>query len=331
MMEDVMAEDFIRETVEKVLQEIVKEKIENGASEEEIEKVVCSDNITKAFSELIKQASDDSVEFIEKIMYEKVLEERAYADEFLARQNQKWGKAFVTSDAMYICVLESAETYAKYVEEAHRGENSFMYYALKNIHARALQIYLEVMTLNKNGFADGAYARWRSLYELSVISAFITKYGENVAKAFVQAANTDDRYEWARTAKCFKKYPVDRHITFSAIQNKCELATKEWKKEYDFVNKLVHASPQGTMYRLGCDTAVALPVGRTDWGMSISAIHAAISLSQITADFFTIFSHGDSLMAMLTFHKWVEKIVEYYRATEEECFGDEMKVEIDNR
>lgn len=318
-----MAEDFIRDIVEKALQEVVCEKIENGASKEEIEEITLSDTISKAVSELLTQVSDDSVTFIEKIMYEKVFVERAYADEFFARQNQKWGKAFVTSDAMYICVLESAESYTRYVDEAHDQEVSFMYYALRNIHARALQIYLEIVCLIKNGFADGAYARWRSMYELSIISSFIKKYGENVAKSYVQAADSDDRYEWARVAKCFSKYSKDRHVTFNAIQNKCELATQEWKKEYDFVNKLVHASPQGTMYRLGGDTSVALPVGRTDWGMSISAIHAAVSLSQITADFFTVFPHGDSAVAMLTFHKWVEKIAEYYKTVEEECFEED--------
>lgn len=326
-----MAEDFIKDVVEKALQEVVTKKIESGASEKEINELIRSDAISKVFSELIKQASDDSIVLIEQIMYEKVLEERAYADEFLARQNQKWGKAFVTSDAIYICILESAESYTKYVKEVYGQEVSFTYHALKNIHARALQIYLEIICLNKNGFADGAYARWRSMYELSIVSAFIKKYGENVAKSFVQAADTDDRYEWARGAKCFDKYPKEKHVTFSAIQNKCGLATKEWKKEYDFVNKLVHASPQGTMYRLGGDTAVALPVGRTDWGMSISAIHAAISLSQITADFFTVFPHGDSIMAMLTFHKWVDKIAEYYKTVEEECFDKDVSPEIDNR
>ena len=110
-----------------------------------------------------------------------------------------------------------------------------------------VQIYLEVVCLNKNGFADGAYAKWRSLYELSIIATFI------------KAANTEDRYEWAREADCFKDYNK-KYITFSAIQDNCEIATKEWKKEYNFVNQLVHASPQGTMYRLGGDTFYSLPV-----------------------------------------------------------------------
>ena len=66
-------------------------------------------------------------------------------------------------------------------------------------------------------------------------------------------------YEWAREADCFKDYNK-KYITFSAIQDNCEIATKEWKKEYNFVNQLVHASPQGTMYRLGGDTFYSLPV-----------------------------------------------------------------------
>lgn len=319
-----MAEDFIKDTVATAIKNVIQEKLENGASEEEINKILDSSFVSGVMSEVIKETADDSVAFIEENMYEKVLEERYYVDEFLARQNQKWGKAFVASDAMYICVLESAKIYSDYVKEKYSGEISYMYHALRFIHARALQIYLEIVCLNKNGFADGAYARWRSMYELSVVSAFIKKYGEEVAKSFIEAADTDDRYEWARTAICFENYPSNRHVTFSAIQNNCELATKEWKAEYDFVNKLVHASPQGTLYRLGGDTAVALPAGRTDWGMSISAIHSAISLAIITADFFSLYTHGDSVVAMVTFQKWIDKIKDYYRATETECFSGDM-------
>lgn len=317
-----MAEDFIKKILYEAFNDVIDEKIESGASEQEIEKIISGKNIKNTYLELIKYASDESVDFIEKIMYEKVYMEKAYVDEFLARQNQKWGKAFVTSEAMYICVLESAENYIKYVEEVYKGETSFMYYAMKNIHGRALQMYLEILTLNRNGFADGAYARWRSMYELSIISSFIKKYGENVAKSFVQSANTNDRYEWARSAKCFKNYANDRYMTFGDIQKKSELATEEWKKEYDFVNKLVHASPQGTMYRLGGNTEIAIPVGRTNEGMGISAIHSAISLSQITVDFFTVFLHGDSCMAMMTFHKWVEKVAQYYKDVEEKVLSE---------
>lgn len=328
-----MAEDYIREIMNESISKILEEEISSGATEEEInrslDKLLSQENLNKSCSLLLEKASDDSVDTIENIMYEKVLNERCCSDEFLARQGQIWGKAFVASEAMYICVLESAEHYHEFVCEEHREEENFLYYALRNIHGRALQIYLEILCLNKNGFADGAYARWRSLYELSIISSFIKKYGEKVARAFVRSANTGDRYEWAREAECFEKYSK-KYITFSAIQANCELATKEWKREYDFVNKLVHASSQGTIYRLGSKTSKVVSVGQSDWGMSISAIHSAISLAQITADFFTVYQHGDSIMAMVTFHKWVNKINDYYKNVEEMFFSDDINSEYDN-
>jgi hypothetical protein len=316
-----MTGDYTGDMVKKIYLDLLQEKAVEGLTEEELKKLMNPENIKKVYKETIEMIASSSVKTIEQIMYEKVQVERAYVDEFLARQNQKWGKAFVASDALYICVLESAETYSAYVNEIHGEEVSFLYHALRNIHGRALQVYLEIICLIKNGFADGAYARWRSLYELSVISSFISENGELVAKAFVESADTNDRYEWARTAKCLKNYKKP-YITFSLIQSNCELATKEWKKEYDFVNQLVHASPQGTMYRLGADTSITLPVGRTDMEMGISAIHSAISLVQITADYFTVFTHGDSLVAMLTFHKWVSTVVEYYKTVKENCFDN---------
>ncbi len=312
-----MAKDFMHDIMEQVIEEIVAEEKNKGSSQEKIEEKLSSDTILKAYKKLIEQASDDSLETIENMMYEKVLEERACADMFLARQNQKWGKAFVTSDMLYLCVLESAELYTEYVKELYGQKASQLFHALRYIHGRALQIYLEMTCLNKNGFADGAYARWRSLYELSIVSAFIKKNGENVAKAFIKSANTDDRYEWARIAKSFKNYPSDWNVTFEAIQSRSKLATKEWRKEYNFVNQLIHASPQGTMYRLGADMSIGLLVGRSDSGMAISSVHSAISLVQITTDFFTVYSHGDSILAVKTFHKWIEKVTKYYKNVEE--------------
>lgn len=59
-------------------------------------------------------------------------------------------------------------------------------------------MYLEILTLVKNGLADGAFARWRSLFELSVISNFISSNSEEVAKAYYEASEGDGKwYDWA--------------------------------------------------------------------------------------------------------------------------------------
>lgn len=320
-----MAKDFINEMFFGKLIDFFKEKLEEGLPKEKIQDFLDSSEIGELYAEIVKTVSDSAAETIEEIMFEKVLVERAFDNEFLARVEQKWGKAFVASEALYLCVMESSDEYIKFISEEMKGKNSDkapIFNALMRIHARACQEYLEILCLCKNGFADGAYARWRSLYELSIISDFIRKNDKKVAISFLNAANSDDRYEWARCAKCFKKYPPNRFITFSAIQKQCTLSTTDWRKQYDLSNQLVHASPQGTMYRLGnkADTGF-LSAGRSDYGMSSPLINSANCLVLITSDLFTIFNHGDSLVAMMAFSKWLRKISDYCDEIEKECFS----------
>lgn len=139
--------------------------------------------------------------------------------------------------------LEAAESYSEYVESLPKDEfksKYWTYIVMRYIHGRALQEFLEIITLMKNGFADGTYARWRSMYELSIISSFIIKYGEKVAKKFYEASETDDRYEWARESNAFsiKK----KRITFNDIQKACDMDSDVWQKQYNLANKAVHAS-----------------------------------------------------------------------------------------
>ena len=248
---------------------------------------------------------------------------KAEDDKFLAIHNLKWRKAFVASDTLYSCILESAEHYAEFVAERYAGTRCYMYFAIQMIHARALQMYQEIMCLVKNGFADGAYARWRSLYELAIVSAFIKKHGESVAEAYLNAEDNDNNREWARCASCFSSLSVKQRISINMLQQNCGLDVDAWKHEYELTNQLIHASPTGTVYRLGTPPKApnALAVGRSDYGIGIAAIHAAQTLAQITLDFFSIFHHGDSLLATISFKKWVDRINEFYKEVEEAYKG----------
>lgn len=325
--------DYVNELFINTLKKLVEEKVNKGESEEKIIDFLQSNSISEIYQEVVEIISDNAVKTIEEIMFEKVLFERAHTAEFIGRMEQKWGKAFVASEALYICVMESSDEYIKFVVETTKhmkDDRVCAYNALAPIHARACQEYLEILCLCKNGFADGAYARWRSLYELSIISDFIRKNGKDVAISFLQSADTEDRYEWARMAKCFEKYPRNKYITFSAIQKQCTLSTAEWRKQYGLSNQLVHASPQGTLYRIGNKTETGiLSAGLSDYGVTMPLVQSAISISCITADLFTIFKHGDSLVSLMTFHKWIDKIKNYCEEVEKECFGENSELVIE--
>lgn len=319
------AKDWVSQTIHDTLLRAFAKKVEeDNLSEEESAKIMAkvleSGIIEETYSDLLEDLSESITETLESSMYEHVLNARAHTAEFLARQEQKWGKAFIASEALYLCVLEATDNYNAFVVSKHGGEETYKYLVLKNIHGRALQIYKEILCLNQNGFADGAFARWRSLYELSVVACFINKYGESIAKAYVDSIDTEKTNEWARSAPCFKhKKPHDR-ITLQNLIDNSDI-NESWRSEYKFSNLFVHSSADATFHRLGaCGRNETIPVGHTDWGMTLSATHAADSLVLITVELFSLFPHGDSIAAAKAFIAWTDRIEAFYQNVEDECF-----------
>lgn len=307
---------------------VLEEELANAETQEDKERVLKkfkSLDVESMFIKMMEDVEKDTFSYMRNTMYEEVMCFRANDQEFLARQEQKWYKAFVASEAMYIMTLDAAQGYSEYVNSLPEKEfkaHYWIYTALKYIHGRSLQQYLEIITLMKNGFADGAFARWRSMYELSIMCSFIKKFGEKTARKFCEASVTDDRYEWARESQIFST--KKKYITFNDIQKECDLSSDVWKQQYDLANIMVHASPQGTFYRL-CDmgTEEVIPVGRSDYGITTPGEHAAISLAQISTMFFTIFPESDTLIQTNNINNWINVVRESYFKTHDEVFPDD--------
>ena len=320
-----MSRDSFMKFFKEVRQEAIKKMIQDGLTEEEMNNKLNDENMQKTFSDLSDERAINNVEYMDSTMYEVVMERRAISNEFISRNEQIWLNGFVASEAMYIYAMEVSSDYKKYLDSLKESvfENKeFLLLSLRHIHARACQIYFEIIYLMRSGFADGAYARWRSMYELSVIGAFIVSNGEEVAKAFSEASETEIRYDWAKKASCFAKYK--KHITFNDIQEKCDFVTELWKQQYTLANKLVHASPQGTFKRLGIyESDGTIPGGHTDYGFSVAAEHAAISLSIITSQYLNVVPYGDGIVFEKTMIEWIDIIRKHYDKAEAENFDKE--------
>ena len=304
------------------------EKIAEAKTEEDVRKIIeraKAFDIKKLFQDMIEMATNDTVLFMKETMFEEVMRFRADEQEFIARQERKWYRAFVASEALYIMTLEVAESYSKYVKSIKEEELSpkyWTYIVMKNIHGRALQEFLEIITLMKNGFADGAYARWRSMYELAVICSFISQHGEGVARKFYEASETDDQYDWAKESGAFPE--KQKHIRFSDLRNACDISTDIWSQQYDLANKVVHASPQGTFGRLGdMGTYPVISAGRSDYGITVPGEHSAISLVQISSMFFTLFPQSDILVQLKSITQWIDVVREAYFKTHDEIFPED--------
>jgi len=282
--------------------------------------------MSEMYVEYINSMAKNSFEYYHATMYEEVLHWNAEAAEFLARQEQKWGKCFVASRAMYVIAIETAQGLGEHLDGAdipEKKDKPYLYLALREIHGRSCQIYLEILHLMQLGFADGAYARWRSMYELSVVATFICDNGESTAKAFYDAAKTNDRYDWAKVAPCFKN-KTSKRLSFDDIRRQCDF-TDEWKEQWILANQVTHASPQGTFGRMGnMETLNIIPVGHSDYGITTPAEHSAISLAQISAIFFLLFSsYGEGLVAVDVLTRWIDLVRDYYFETHDEIFRDD--------
>lgn len=304
-----MARDYVLEALYKELMSLVEDNTFKDTKD-----MLNRLNIRKMCKDVLEKLSNESVEYYKKNMYETVFKEREETDEFLKDLNFKYNKAFIASEAMYILVADAGREYSDFVSKLDFNivkDKQFLFVALKGIHLRACQQYDEIICLITNGFADGALARWRSLYELSVIAYFIAEKGEAVAESFISRAVSNDRYDWAKAADCFKD--TYKHISFADILRNCNYETSNWKGIYNTANKLVHASPQGTFDRLGRgDSSNIIPIGRSDYGLKLPAEAAALSLNVINEIFLSLFPNGKSALAINYINKWTDIISEYY-------------------
>ena len=273
-------------------------------------------DLEEIFGDSMSEFSQDMRKEIRESFSDELSKLRKDADDFIKKTGEVWKKAFAASDALYVMVRSAAADYAAYAATLESDENKMTYKALSSLHARALQEYLEIVTLVKNGFADGAFARWRSMYELTVISSFIAKYGDETAAKFIEASDTEDRYDWAMASGIFPEHK--RHVTFNDIQKSCEVDAEIWREDYTVANQTVHASPQGTFDSLGGTHSA-----RSDYGIAAPAVESANTLALISSMLFSVYSDYSTMSRMYIIGKWLDIIIDSYAETHDRLFPDD--------
>ena len=135
-----MSKDFIMDLLGESFAKQIDKLKQKGLSDEKIIKIFDDFDFSKVLDEIISTTADGNVNYLERTMYERVLEERSRTAEFMARNEQIWGKGFVASDAMYIIALEAAQAYGEYLNEQSEDilyGKQFRFLALREIHGRA--------------------------------------------------------------------------------------------------------------------------------------------------------------------------------------------------
>lgn len=312
--------DFTNEYFEKLLERTITPIVSDNESREDLNRIISNPtdkNLQSVYSEFLDNYSTDITNDFKADMFENVMVSRAEEESFKSHLKEHWNKALVSSEFMYLITIEFAEIYRDYVEALNIKnfeKCKYKYTALLYIHGRALQQYLEVITLVKNGFPDGAFARWRSLYELSVIALFLSNETEVVSKSYIDSSTSNVRNEWAKSSESLKHLS---RITFKDIEKASKINAKDWD-HYLLSNQLIHASSQGTFFKLGdINDGSSILIGRTDSEISLAAENSAISLAHISVLFFNIFPSGDSILASKVLNNWIDLVHKEYTKVED--------------
>lgn len=158
------------------------------------------------------------------------------------------------------------------------------------------------------------------MYELSVISSFIRKYGESVAAGFIEASDSQDRYDWAMGCGEFSENK--RHVTFGDILKLCDMDADVWRENYTVANQTVHASPQGTFGRLGAQDGNKTDSPRSGYGIAAPAIHSANTLALISSMLFSLFPEEKTMDKMSLAARWLDELIEAYCETHDSLFKE---------
>ncbi len=320
-----MATDYLSEVFNNAYTDTIVEWQKQGLSDAEILEKLNQDTINKSLKLLLDQASKDYHEYFIEKRFEISHRQKIEQDKFIAHHNSIWGECFAISETMYVMALEAAERYSTFVSDNIsdniKNEKKYTFLALQYMQGRCCQEFLEILCLMKYGFADCAYARWRSMYELCCNASFIMKHGEIIAKQYVEQSQTEEyKYRWTKGAKNDDGTEL-KVTTFQGIQDNCDV-DEAWKKQYKLACFVNHGSPQGTFRRLSLmDEQSLVVVGHSDYGITTPAEHSAISLAWITNMFLSIFPCLDALAHARVIHDWVEEVRTAYFNTADKCFG----------
>jgi len=105
--------------------------------------------------------------------------------EFEATVLRTWKKPIDLLDLLLYISLEVASEFSSERGSKTGSKHSYIHEALSKQQTNACLIFNEILHLLKSGFPSGAYSHWRMLHEITCVSYFISKHGEEMAKRFL--------------------------------------------------------------------------------------------------------------------------------------------------
>lgn len=180
--------------------------------------------LPKVLLRTIRKTAKSIVKRLEEEWPERRIDEVNETRWFKERLELRWQAGL---DPLRMLLGASREVGQRYVDKLQKSKAKkglIKREAIALLHMRACQTALEIITLLENGLADGAYSRWRTLYELTVVAYLIDKFGDDLAERYLSHDTVAMRKSLLNQA---------RFHGWSEEQLENETEWPELRKEYD--------------------------------------------------------------------------------------------------
>jgi hypothetical protein len=253
---------------------------------------------------------------------------------FMRRLDLTWAEPFKLLDIHVALCREIGEVRNDWLRRRRRrAKDVAVVDVVTRLHGRTLQVAGEVQALLRNGFADGAMSRWRTMHELTVTAMLIAERGPDVAERYIAHDGADSikaARQYQRFAAVLQHRPISAreqkrmdalavnlerkygkpflneygwaaatlknpNPTFASIEAAVDL--DRLRPYFKLASNTVHAGAKGTFFRLGLlGDQDGILAGASNVGLQEAGRLAALSLAQITTVLLLIHPNTDSII-----------------------------------
>ena len=264
---------------------------------------------------------------------------------FEERIRKRWKKPLDLLELFISIAMEAGADFNSESRKDGKRLGDAKFEALTRLHARACQVASEILVLLCSGYADGAHARWRTLYEIAVVSSFIRENDQDLAERYllheiIQQYKLACQYqtyeERLDAAPLLQQEFDDLKATRDQLLNQygdsfktdygwaasvipgnpkfndiAELVNLEHMRPYyRMASDNVHANSHGATFRLGSTLhpSKLLLAGPSVLGLADPGHSTAISLHQATVSLLTTSPNLDCIVALKILMKLLDEI-----------------------
>lgn len=323
--------DSLSFSVEDGSTDISSRQISLDAAEFELYLRTCIKSLSAVVPEVTKEVAIAMLRTIKKSAKEGQLAIRRFEeDSFHQRLFHRWGKAFDLLLLEIELARECGDWCAKRLLTRKRKRPAPLIETTFLLHARACRVAGEVRALLEAGYAGGAYARWRTLHEIAVISDFLLKHGAQAAQLYLDHVDIDswrtashfrdsggqgiskralDRLD-RRAAKLKAKYGkvfCTEYGWAAVVLNKSgasfvdierSVGMEKARAAFKLASSMVHAGPKGALYKLGLldGWEPILLAGPSNAGLDEAGGYCGWSILLVTTNLLHLRVNADTLV-----------------------------------